>query len=145
MNRTSTYRDLDAWRGAMTLSERIYQLTQAFPDAERYGLISQMRRCSVSIPSNIAEGQARGTVLFGLHFLRIAIGSAAELDTQLELARRLRFVTVEATREVDAQLERVRQMLYGMRREHQRRIATAGATVGSIVLLFLAASRLFLA
>lgn len=127
----------------MTLSERIYQLTQAFPDTERYGLISQMRRCSVSIPSNIAEGQARGTVLFGLHFLRIAIGSAAELDTQLELARRLRLVTVEATREVDAQLERVRQMLYGMRREHQRRLATTSATVATVLLAVFAASRLF--
>jgi len=77
MSDIKTYRDLDAWQGAMDLSESIYRLTQVFPDTERYGLISQLRRSSVSIPSNIAEGQARGTAAFGLHLLRIAIGSAA--------------------------------------------------------------------
>jgi four helix bundle protein len=143
MSDFKTYRDLDAWQGAMELSESVYKLTQAFPDTERYGLVSQMRRSSVSIPSNIAEGQGRGTVAFGLYFLRIAIGSAAEVDTQLELARRLRFVTADATREVDRQLERVRQMLYGMRREHQRRLATVGGRVGSALLLLFAAIRLF--
>lgn len=142
MSDTKTYRDFDAWQGAMELSESIYKLTQVIPASERSGLISQMRRSSVSIPSNIAEGQARGTVAFGLYFLRVAIGSAAEVDTQLELARRLRFVTPDATREVDRQLERVRQMLYGMRREHQRRLATVGARVGSALLLLLAATRL---
>ena len=142
MSDRRTYRDLDAWQGAMDLSEGIYKLTQVFPDTERYGLISQMRRSSVSIPSNIAEGQARGTVAFGLHFLRVAIGSAAEVDTQLELARRLRFVTADATHEVDRQLERVRQMLYGMRREHQRRVVTTGVSVSSIVLFLFAATRL---
>lgn len=143
MSDIKTYRDLDAWQGAMELSESIYKLTQVFPDTERYGLISQLRRSSVSIPSNIAEGQARGTVALGLYFLRIAIGSAAEVDTQLELARRLRLVTADATREVDRQLERVRQMLYGMRREHQRRLITTGAAVSSVVLLLFAASRVF--
>jgi four helix bundle protein len=143
MNGIKTYRDLDAWQGAMELSESIYKLTQTFPDTERYGLISQLRRSSVSIPSNIAEGQGRGTVPFALYFLRVAIGSAAEVDTQLELARRLRLVTADATREVDRQLERVRQMLYGMRREHQRRLMTTGAAVGSVVLLLFATSRLF--
>ncbi len=138
MSDIKTYRDLDTWQGAMDLSESIYKLTQVFPDSERYGLISQMRCSSVSIPSNIAEGQARGTAGFGLHFLRIAIGSAAEVDTQLELARRLRFVTADATREIDRQLERVRQMLYGMRREHHRRVAKTGAQVGSVLLALFA-------
>jgi len=142
MGDAKTYRDLDAWQGAMELSEAVYKLTQVFPDTERYGLISQLRRSSVSIPSNIAEGQARGTVLFGLQFLRVAIGSAAEVDTQLELARRLRFVTGDATRQIDAQLERVRQMLYGMRREHQRRLAIAGAKAGSVLLVLFAATRM---
>jgi len=142
MSDRKTYRDLDAWQGAMDLSEGIYKLTQVFPDTERYGLISQMRRSSVSIPSNVAEGQARGTVAFGLYFLRVGIGSAAELDTQLELARRLRFVTADATREVDRQLERVRQMLYGMRREHQRRLVITGVRISSVLLLLFAATRL---
>jgi len=130
-----TYRDLDAWKLAMTLVETTYALTKLLPDSERYNLISQMQKSATSIPSNIAEGQARGTVGFGLWFLRVATGSSAELDTQVELARRLKYVTLETTRELDAQLERVRQMLYGMRREHQRRLAATGAVVVSVFLL----------
>src|SRR5436190_946646 len=79
-------------------------------------------RRAVSIPSNIAEGQGRGTVRFGLHFIRIALGSSAELGTQAEVARRLRYVTAETTKDFDLQLDRVRQLLHGMRREHLRRI-----------------------
>ena len=138
-----TYRDLDAWQAAMDLSESVYKLTATLPDTERYGLISQLRRSAVSVPSNIAEGQARGTVAFGLYYLRIAIGSAAEVETQLELARRLRFVTAEQAREVNAQLERVRQMLYGMRREHQRRLGSASRTLGTALLLVVVAARFF--
>ena len=96
-----------------------------------------MQRCSVSIPSNIAEGQARGTVRVGLHFIRVSIGSAAELSTQVEVARRLQYVSESATRDLEAQLERVTQMLYGMQREHKRRIGVIGASI----LLFALASR----
>jgi four helix bundle protein len=99
-----------------------------------------MQKSATSIPSNIAEGQGRGTVRLGLWFLRVAIGSAAELDTQIELARRLEYVDVDRTRELDSQLERVRQMLYGMRREHERRLAAAGATIVSILLLLRASN-----
>lgn len=133
------YRDLDAWQTAMTLVETTYRLTRLLPDSERYGLISQMQRSAVSIPSNIAEGQSRGTVRFGLHFIRVALGSSAELGTQAEVARRLRYVSAEKTDDFDRQLERVRQMLYGMRREHLRRLATGGATVLSILLALRAA------
>ena len=132
---TKTYRDLDAWKLAMTLVETTYALTRSLPVSERFNLIAQMQKSATSIPSNIAEGQGRGTVRFGLWFLRVAIGSAAELDTQVELARRLQYVTSEATRELDSQLERVRQMLYGMRRGHERRLAAVGATVISLFLL----------
>ena len=111
------YRDLDAWQVAMALVERFTRLHAAVPDSERYGLISQMRRASYRFHRISRKVRPRNGA-FGLHFVRIAIGSAAELDTQLELARRLRFVTHDATRELDRQLERVRQMLYGMRREH---------------------------
>jgi four helix bundle protein len=138
-----TYRDLDAWQRAMELSESIYRLTSVFPDTEKYGLVSQLRRSSVSIPSNIAEGQACGTVAFGLYHLRVAIGSTAEVDTQLERARRLRFVSAEQTRDVDAQLERVRQLLYGMRREHQRRMGVTAAKAGSVLVALFLAIRLF--
>ena len=131
-----TYRDLDAWQLAMTLVETTYALTKSLPDSERFNLIFQMQKSATSIPSNIAEGQGRGTARFGLWFLRVAIGSAAELDTQVELARRHRYVTAEATRELDSQLERVRQMMYGMRREHERRIAAVGVTAVSLFFLF---------
>ncbi len=140
MSGMKTYRELDTWKLAMTLVETTYTLTGLFPDAERYGLIAQMRRCAVSIPSNIAEGQARGMVRVGLHFVRVAIGSSAELSTQVEVARRLNFVSPAATRDIEAQLERVQQMLYGMQREHLRRIRTAGAaSVTALCLLLLRA------
>jgi four helix bundle protein len=130
-----TYRDLDAWKLAMMLVETTYMLTNRLPALERYNLISQMQKSAVSIPSNIAEGQGRGTVRFGIWFLRVAIGSAAELDTQVELARRLKYVTFEDTRELDSELERVRQMLYGLRREHESRLAAAATTVASLILV----------
>ena len=135
-----TYRDLDAWQLAMTMVETTYALTRSLPHSERFNLTSQMQKSAISIPSNIAEGQGRGTARFGLWFLRVAIGSTAELDTQVELARRLEYVTLEATRELDSQLERVRQMLYGMRREHERRLVAATATVVSLFLLLRATS-----
>lgn len=144
MSELRTYRDLDAWKVAMNLVETAYRLTKLLPDTERYGLSSQMQRSAVSIPSNIAEGQARGTARFGLYFLRIAIGSAAELATQVELACRLKFLTPQATSDLESQLDRVRQLLYGMRREHERRLGVAGAAVGSLfVLIALRASGLF--
>jgi len=129
MSGMKNYRELDAWKLSMTLVETTYRLTRSFPASERYGLAAQMQRCSVSIPSNIAEGQARGLVRVGLHFVRIAIGSSAELGTQVEIARRLQYVSPGATDDLDSQLERVQQMLYGMQREHLRRIGTTGATV----------------
>jgi four helix bundle protein len=122
----------------MDLVELVYRLTATFPDSERYGLTSQLRRASVSVPSNIAEGQARGTAKVGLHFISIAIGSVAEIDTQLEIARRLQLTNSDRTRDLDDHVQRVRQMLYGMRREHERRLPAAAATVVSILLLLLA-------
>ena len=102
-----------------------------------------MQRSATSIPSNIAEGQARGTARFGLGFLRVAIGSAAELDTLVELARRLKYVPRDANGELESQLERVRQLLYGMRREHERRLLTAGATALSLGFALFTAARFF--
>jgi len=86
-----SYRDLIAWQKAMDLVEIIYGITSSFPVEERYGLISQMRRCAVSIASNIAEGHGRLTTRDWQHFLSQARGSAHELETQLMLSRRLKF------------------------------------------------------
>ncbi|MDV0439644.1 four helix bundle protein [Xanthomonas sacchari] len=87
---------LDVWRDAMTLVESIYRITEHFPDSERFGLIAQMRRAAVSVPSNIAEGAARRSTAEYLRFLSMARGSLSELDTQTQLAVRLGFSGADA-------------------------------------------------
>jgi four helix bundle protein len=91
-----SYRDLEVWRLGLDLVETIYRCTAEFPKSETYGLSAQMRRAAVSIPSNIAEGQARSSSKEFLHFLSIALGSLAELETQIELANRLGYMEAEA-------------------------------------------------
>lgn len=87
--KTQSYKDLIVWQKAIDLVVAIYKLTNLFPKEELYGLTSQIRRAAVSIPSNIAEGRHRGSKNDYLHFLRISYGSVAELETQLEIAKRL--------------------------------------------------------
>lgn len=84
-----SYRDLIVWQRGVDLVVFVYELTEGFPKEEMYGLTSQMRRAAVSIPSNIAEGRYRGTKADFIQFLRIAHASAAELDTQIIIAKRL--------------------------------------------------------
>jgi len=86
-----SFRDLDVWRLAVELAETVYRLTARFPKAELFCLTAQMRRAAVSIPSNIAEGRARNSSREFLHYLSISRGSLAELETQLELAIRLKY------------------------------------------------------
>jgi len=83
------HKDLRVWQSAIALVEDVYRLTSTFPRDEQFGLTSQMRRAAVSVPSNIAEGSARQTTKELLHFLSIAAGSLAELDTQLRINARL--------------------------------------------------------
>ena len=92
MNETQSYKDLLVWQKGISLAKMIYELTRAFPAEEKFGLISQMRRAAVSIPSNIAEGQARHTTGEFVQFVSHAEGSAAELDTQLILSVELDFL-----------------------------------------------------
>lgn len=89
------HHDLKAWQISMHLVEDVYRLTSAFPDSEKFGLIAQMRRASISVPSNIAEGAGRNSDGEFLNFLGIARGSLSELETQLHLSRRLGFVGSE--------------------------------------------------
>lgn len=88
-NNVTSYKDLLVWQKAFALAEEIYLVTNNFPVSERYGLISQMQRAAVSICSNIAEGKYRGSAQSYLSFLRIAYGSGAELETQLQLAKKV--------------------------------------------------------
>src|SRR5690606_10442061 len=87
--RVSSYRDLQVWRRALDLAEAIYEATAHWPREERFGLVSQIRRAAVSVPSNIAEGAARRSTGEFLQFIGMARGSLAETDTQLLLAQRL--------------------------------------------------------
>lgn len=89
MKKIMLHKDLDVWILSMELVTDIYALTTSFPVTERYGLTQQIRRAAVSIPSNIAEGSARKNPREFIQFLYYSLGSAAELETQLELAKRL--------------------------------------------------------
>lgn len=109
-----SYRDLVVWQRAMSLVEAVYELTGRFPRSEVYGLVSQMRRSAVSIPSNIAEGRRRGSRKDYRQFLIIAYGSGAELETQLEIARRLGFGNPLDYGEVISLLAEVMRMLNRM-------------------------------
>ncbi len=91
----ATHEDLDVWRLSMDLVEGIYKLTFDFPSEEKFGLISQLRRAAVSAPSNIAEGAARKSDKEYIQFLYISLGSIAEIETQLIIAKRLEFAETE--------------------------------------------------
>lgn len=109
------YRDLIVWQRSIELVKLIYQLSAEFPREELYSLKSQIQRAAVSVPSNIAEGQARGhnPVEFS-RFLKIALGSLAEIDTQLEIANQLNYLSVEAIHPADELIAEIRRMLYGL-------------------------------
>jgi four helix bundle protein len=100
----------------MTLAKETYRLTRAFPDAERFGLVSQMRRAAVSIPSNIAEGQARHTTKEFVQFLSHAEGSLAELDTQVRLSTELGFCERTQAAFIGQLTDELRRMLNALRR-----------------------------
>jgi four helix bundle protein len=106
------YRELIAWQKAMDLVTHIYEITKSFPVEERYGLVSQMRRCAVSIPSNIAEGQARNTTGEFKQFIGVARGSIAELTTQILIAEQLGYLT-EPQQAIDL-AEEVGRILTGL-------------------------------
>lgn len=90
-----SFRDLRVWQSAMDLVVKVYELTRTFPRSETYGLSSQLQRAAVSIPANIAEGHARRNLGEYLHFLSIARGSLAEVQTYLELVPRLAYARIE--------------------------------------------------
>ena len=96
MNQIKNYRDLEVWQVSMRFVEAIYRFVRNFPADERYGLSDQLRRAAVAIPSNIAEGNGRGTKKDYAHFLYIARGSLNEVNTQLELAERLGFGKIDS-------------------------------------------------
>ena len=107
------YKDMEVWKESMALALMVYKLTENFPKTELYGLTSQIRRCSISIPSNIAEGSVKFSNKETLRFIEISIGSLAELDTQLLLSKDLDYYTEEA---VFNQIKKVNALLLGLKK-----------------------------
>jgi four helix bundle protein len=105
---------LTVWQKAIDLVGMIYMLTREYPPEENFGLTNQMRRCAVSIPSNIAEGQGRSSSKEFERFLRISLGSLAELDTQMEISRRLGYVKGEDNIELEKVMLEIRKMIFGL-------------------------------
>ena len=114
MTYIKSYKDLIVWQKSMLLVKEIYILTSRFPESELFGMVSQMRRAVISIPSNIAEGYGRGYIKEYIHFYSIAFGSALELETQLIIAKELLYVTHEDYERVNKLLEEVCKMLNAM-------------------------------
>lgn len=109
-----SYKELIVWQKGVLLSEKIYKLTEQFPKTETFGITSQMRRSAVSIPSNIAEGKYRGTRKDFAQFLRIARGSAAELETQLLISKKLYSLKQTEIDEIENLIEEVSKILSTM-------------------------------
>jgi four helix bundle protein len=119
-----SFRDLDAWKMSMNLTESVYRITRLLPVDERFVLGTQMRRASIGVPSNISEGHQHGTRAYR-RYVVIALGCLAECETQLELAKRLKLAPAD---DIDAVLEEaipIRRMLQALRRSLRRRLVQA--------------------
>ena len=108
------HKRLDVWNKAIDFTVEIYKHTEIFPKSEIYGLIGQMRRAAVSIPSNIAEGAARQTKKEFINYLHMSQGSLSELDTQLVIASRLEYISMGTYQEIENKLETISKMLTGL-------------------------------
>ena len=110
----SSFKELKVWQKAMSLAKEIYQVSANFPHQEQYGLTSQIRRSAISIPSNIAEGKNRNSKLEFKRFINIALGSAAELETQIILSHDLGYTEAKVQKELLDQIEEIGKMLNGL-------------------------------
>lgn len=112
--RIRSFRDLVAWQRSVELSLDVYRGTAEFPSDERFGLVSQLRRAAVSVPSNIAEGYGRGSKQDYLRFLKVARGSLFELETQMTIACRLGFLREQIFDRLDELTKEVGRVLSGL-------------------------------
>ena len=106
-----THKDLDVWKKSIQFVKKIYEITSKFPDTEKYGLTNQMRRCAVSVPSNIAEGAGRNSKKEFKQFLYISLGSISELETQLIISTELNY---QMDNSLLDELNEIRKMLFGL-------------------------------
>lgn len=111
MEKSRSYRDLNVWKLSIELVKDIYQVTTKFPPVEIYGLTNQLRRAAISIPSNIAEGQGRNSFKEFKQFLAIALGSLAELETQLIISHEIGYLNGDDSSKLLAALDNIRKML----------------------------------
>ncbi len=118
-----SYRDLEVWQNAMMLAELCYKATATYPQREMYGLASQIRRATVSIPSNIPEGHSRRTIQAYLNHLSIALGSQSELETQIELSCRLKLLPNQSAEEIMKLARQVGRMLHALIRSLEQKAA----------------------
>jgi len=116
-----TYRELEVWQAGMDLVEVVYAVTRTFPRDELFGLTAQTRRATISVPSNIAEGACRRTTGAFLNHVSIALGSHAEVETCLEIAIRLKYMSSVGTEHVVVSVARTGQLLNGLRRSLEAR------------------------
>ena len=131
---SGAHRKLIVWQESMKMVELVYKVTRAFPAEERFGLSEQMRRAAISVPSNIAEGAARNSVRELLHYVGVANGSLAELDTQIEASMRLGYVW--DIHELEEQTSKIGRLMVALRRslrargmdsdKHYRNLPTTG-------------------
>jgi len=111
------FQDLQIWKQSMKLAEVIYKLTASFPTEEKFGIISQMKRCAVSIPSNIAEGAGRNNKREFYQFLGIALDSLAELETKSNLSTRFSYMDEESYRDIIEKVGEISRMTYSLQQK----------------------------
>lgn len=117
-----SYRDLQVWQRAMQLTADVYRLTARFPNSERFGLVVQLQRAAVSVPSNIAEGHERRSTREFLRFLSIASGSLAELETQLMLSVNLALASTQTVQPALDNAAELGRMLNGLRNKLEEKL-----------------------
>ncbi len=113
MNR---FKELKVWQKSIDMTTKVYQLMDAFPNSEKFGLISQITRCAVSIPSNIAEGAGRNSSKEFNQFLGISLGSSFELETQLIIAHNLTYISKDNLSQLSQNLVEIQSMIIGLQR-----------------------------
>jgi len=109
-----THRDLNLWKESIHFVTDIYTITKTFPKTEIFGIVNQLRRASVSVPSNISEGAARQSQKEFIQFLYIALGSLAEIESQLVISKNLEYLNKKQYEELIEKLNKIQRMLFGL-------------------------------
>ena len=128
MGGVRTHKDLEVWKRAMGFVINLYEITRVFPKEELFGLTSQMRRSAISIPSNIAEGSARNHNNETIQFLHIALGSAAEIETQIILATSIGYINEEKSMKLITEINCISKMLQGLLKSLKKPTPTPTST-----------------